>query len=208
MDMRTIGLLLLTIFLLPTLAIAQDQQPAPAPETPSRVNAFIGYSFYSTSLSSVGRASTYGWEASIDTHLYRWFSIVGDVDTHYGKQGFQVCQTFPTSGAVCTTITADFIERNFLVGPRASFKAGAFRPFVEVLAGGAHVNAGDIVRSDNSWAGAVGGGTDYTFTRHFGWRLQADYLRTQFFRNTENNVQPSSGTQNNIRVSTGLVYNF
>jgi hypothetical protein len=207
--MRTTGFLLLTIFFLSTLIVAQDQPaPAPPPEKPSRVNAFLGYSFYSTALSSVGRASTYGWEASIDTHLYRWFSIVGDVDTHYGKQGFQICQTFPSTGFDCTTITANFIERNFLVGPRAAVNIGAFRPFAEVLVGGAHVNAGDIVRSDNSFASAVGGGTDYTFTRHFGWRLQVDYVRTQLYKNTQNDIQPATSSQNNIRASTGLVFNF
>jgi Outer membrane protein beta-barrel domain len=196
--MRTIGFILFTILFLPTFALAQAPAPAPEQTAPSRVNVFAGYSFYSTALSSQGRASTYGWEGSGEVRLYRWVSIVGDIDTHYGQQGFPICQTFPTTGLGCSTFTADIIERNFLVGPRASFTTGAFRPFAEVLVGGAHVNAGVFAGTDNSWAAAIGGGADYTITPRFGWRLQADYVRTQFFGNT----------QNNVRASTGLVFRF
>jgi hypothetical protein len=60
------------------------------------------------------------------------------------------------------------------------------------------VNAGVFAGTDNSWAAAIGGGADYTITPRFGWRLQADYVRTQFFGNT----------QNNVRASTGLVFRF
>ena len=173
-------------------------QAAPAEPPLTRVSVFAGYSFLSTNLSSVGRASTYGWEGSGEVRLYRWISVVGDVDTHYGSQGFPICQTFPNTGFVCSTFTADFIERNFLVGPRVSLNYKGFRPFVEVLVGGAHVNAGVFQGTDNSFAAAVGGGVDAKLTRRFSWRLQGDYLRTQFF----------GARQDNGRVSTGPVFRF
>ena len=182
-----------------SFATASAQQaPAPAPPEPTRVNAFIGYSYYSTNLSTVGRASTYGWEASGEVRLYRWFGIVGDIDTHYGSQGFPICQTFPTSGYVCSTFSADIIERNFLVGPSLSIRKGNFRPFLHVLAGGAHVNAGLFQGYDNSFAAAAGGGIDIRLSRRISWRFQGDYLRTQFF----------GVRQDNGRFSTGPVFRF
>jgi len=187
----------LLVFLVSLLVIAQEPaEPAPPPLT--RVSVFAGYSFYSTNLSSVGRASTYGWEGSGEVKLYRWISVVGDIDTHYGSQGFPICQTFPSSGFVCSTFTADIIERNFLAGPRLSITKGSLRPFLEVLAGGAHVNAGVFAGTDNSFAAAAGGGIDFKVTRRFAWRLQGDYLRTQF----------SGARQDNGRFSTGLVFHF
>jgi hypothetical protein len=178
--------------------VIANAQEAPAPPELTRVNAFIGYSYYSTNLSSVGRASTYGWEASGDVRLYRWIGVVGDIDTHYGSQGFPICQTFPSSGFVCSTFTANIIERNFLVGPRLAIQKGNFRPFLEILVGGAHVNAGLFQGTDNSFAAAAGGGVDIRLARRLSWRFKGDYLRTHFF----------SARQDNGRFSTGPVFRF
>jgi hypothetical protein len=187
--MRIIGFILFSLFLLPTPASAQ---------APTRVNVFGGYSYYNTDLSPLGRASTYGWEGTLEVKAFHWVSIVGDMDTHYGTQAFPLCQTFPTSGHVCSTYTADIIERNFLGGPRLSLQMGNFRPFVELLAGDAHVNAGAFAGTDDSFASGLGGGVDSNLTHRFAWRVQADYIHTQFF----------SAHQNTARVSTGLVLRF
>jgi len=188
--MRTIGFILFILFSLPGLASAQAA---------SRANVFVGYSYYNTDLSSIGRASAgVGWEASLEVKAFHWVSLVGDMDTHYGTQAFPLCQVFPNSGLVCTSYSADIIERNFLGGPRVSFPVGNFRPFAELLAGYAHVNAGNFTGTDNSFAAGLGGGVDCNVTRRFAWRFQGDYLRTQFF----------GARQNNVRISTGLVLRF
>jgi hypothetical protein len=70
------------------------------------------------------------------------------------------------------------------------------RPFAEVLIGGGHVNV-HLLSSNSSFA-AVGGGFDYKVLRLIGWRLQADYVYTNLF----------SPKQNNVRVSTGIVFRF
>lgn len=187
--MRILGLTFISLLLLAGLANAQAT---------SRVNAFAGYSYFNTDLSPIDRTSTYGWEGSVEAKVYRWVGIVGDIDTHYGSVGLPLCQVFPNSGQVCTTYTADIIERNFLVGPRISFPVGSFRPFAQVLVGGAHINAGSFTGTDSSFAAAAGGGIDINVARRFAWRFQGDYLRTLFF----------SSRQNNVRVSTGLVVRF
>jgi hypothetical protein len=74
---------------------------------------------------------------------------------------------------------------------------GKIRPFAEVLVGAGHVNAG-IAGSNTSFASAIGGGLDYRIIKPIAWRFQADYVITQFFGNT----------QDNVRVSTGLVLRF
>lgn len=51
---------------------------------------------------------------------------------------------------------------------------------------------------------AVGGGVDYNLTRHWALRpVQADYLLTRFSVGTL-----STQNQNNVRISTGVVFRF
>jgi hypothetical protein len=79
-----------------------------------------------------------------------------------------------------------------------SFSAGKFRPFAEALFGGAHINISNGVGSDNSFATALGGGLDYKIIRPVAWRFQGDYVQTRLL----------GATQNNIRLSTGIVLRF
>ncbi len=86
-----------------------------------------------------------------------------------------------------------------LFGPRVSISVHGVRPFAHVLVGGAVISqslGGQV--NDVSFATAVGGGVDFKLTRIAGWRVQGDLLRTQLF----------GETQNNARVSTGLVFHF
>jgi opacity protein-like surface antigen len=96
------------------------------------------------------------------------------------------------------TVNTTFTEHNFLFGPRVSMSVGKFRPFAEALFGGAHVSANNGVSSDTSFATALGGGLDYKIIRPLAWRFQGDYVQTRFF----------STTQNNVRISTGIVLRF
>jgi len=165
-------------------------------QVPTSGNVFFGYSYYNTDLSSVDRANTNGWEASVEGKVIPFLGIVADFDGHYGSQNFVggVC------GLTCspTTFNANVTEQNFLFGPRVSFSAGRFRPFAEALFGGAHVNVNNGVGSDTSFATALGGGLDYKIIRPVAWRFQGDYVQTRFF----------GTTQNNIRLSTGIVFRF
>jgi hypothetical protein len=163
-------------------------------QVPTSGNVFFGYSFYNTDLSSIDRANTNGWEASVEGKVVPFLGFVADFDTHYGSQNFPaVC---PLGGVGCT-FNASITERNFLFGPRASFSVGKFRPFAEALFGGAHVDA-DGAGPDTSFATALGGGLDYKIIRPIAWRFQGDYVQTRFF----------GATQNNIRLSTGIVVRF
>jgi opacity protein-like surface antigen len=107
---------------------------------------------------------------------------------------------------------------SYLFGPKVALRHGPVTPFVQTLFGGAH-GSGNIsgvvlclarVRpqgtsqctvsgSENAFAMALGGGVDWNATTHIGVRLiQAEYLMTRFF----------SETQNNARISAGVVFRF
>jgi hypothetical protein len=189
-SMRTIALISLAVFALAGPAAAQ---------VPTSGNIFFGYSYYNTDLSTIDRANTNGWEASVEGKIIPWVGFVADFDSHYGSQNFPACAVpVGGEGALCSGFNSSVTEHNFLFGPRVSVSVGKFRPFAEALFGGAHVNVNDANTTDTSFATALGGGLDYKIIRPIAWRFQGDYVQTRFF-----------GTmQNNIRLSTGLVLRF
>jgi hypothetical protein len=185
-------LLVLSLLLLGVLASAQ---------IPSG-NVFFGYSYYNTDLAPGNRVNTNGWEASVEGKIIPLIGIVADFDSHYGSQ------LFPSGCAIAgqtdCAFSSGFVERNFLFGPRVSMSLGKIRPFAQVLIGAGHLslnNGGPLSiggSSDTSFATAVGGGLDYKLIPLLAWRFQGDYVTTRFFSNT----------QNNVRISTGLVLRF
>jgi hypothetical protein len=167
-----------------------------AAQVPTRGNVFFGYSYYSTDLSSGDRANTNGFEASFEGHVAPFLGVVADFDGHYGSQNFagQICNGFTCTPA---SYNGNFNEHNYFFGPRVGVPLGKFRPFAEFLIGAGHVNVNEGP-SDTSFATAFGGGFDYRLFRPFAWRLQGDYVQTRFL----------GETQNNVRISTGIVFRF
>ncbi len=164
-------------------------------QIPTSGNAFFGYSYYSTDLSSIGRTNANGWEATIEGKILPWVGLITDLSGHYGSQSF----TFPcpTPPGPCGTTSENIHEYNVLFGPRVSASLGKLRPFGEGMVGIGHVNA-NAAGTDTSFATALGGGLDYRLIPHAAWRFQGDYVHTRFF-----------GTrQNNVRLSTGIVIRF
>jgi opacity protein-like surface antigen len=188
--MRKIALISLAMLAFAGLASAQ---------IPTSGNVFFGYSYYNTDLSSIDRANTNGWEASVEGKVIPFLGFVADFDSHYGSQNFPVCAVpVGSGGGACSGFNESFTERNFLFGPRVSVSVGKFRPFAEALFGGAHINVNNGFGSDTSFATALGGGLDYKIIRPVAWRFQGDYVQTRFF----------DTTQNNVRLSTGIVLRF
>ncbi|MGA7220187.1 MAG: hypothetical protein WBX38_17860 [Candidatus Sulfotelmatobacter sp.] len=187
--MRKIALI--TLALIASAGIASAQVPTSG-------NVFFGYSYYNTDLSSIDRANTNGWEASVEGKVIPFLGFVADFDSHFGSQNFPGGCVTSLNGTSCGTVNASVTEHNFLFGPRVSFSVGKFRPFAEALFGGAHVSANNNIGSDTSFATALGGGLDYKIIKPIAWRFQGDYVQTRFF----------DTTQNNIRLSTGIVLRF
>jgi opacity protein-like surface antigen len=189
--MRKVMVVASTLILFAGLASAQ---------VPTSGNIFVGYSFYSASpstldLASVGRPNMNGWDASLEGKVLPWVGIVADLSGHYGQQNYVVAT--PVGVPVASTVTGH--ETDVMFGPRLSIPIGKFRPFGEAMFGVGHVNTGQgISTSDTSVATALGGGLDYKIIRILAVRVEADYVQTRFF----------STTQNNFRLSTGIVFRF
>ncbi|HXX02406.1 MAG TPA: hypothetical protein VEJ00_14415 [Candidatus Acidoferrales bacterium] len=168
-------------------------------QVPTSGNVFFGYSYYNTDLSSSGRASTNGWEGTLEGKVFPFLGIVADISGDYGSQNFttSVACGLPPCPPPITTFSANVSEYNVLFGPRVSASIGKFRPFAEAEFGVGHVNA-SAAGSSTSFATALGGGLDYRLFRPVAWRFQGDYVSTRFF----------STTQNNVRLSTGIVLRF
>jgi len=102
--------------------------------------------------------------------------------------------------------TADFMGQSgastfspaihtFLFGPRVALPR-RISPFAHFLIGGAHF---DGRAANTSFGTALGCGFNWKYSNRLSWRpIQVDYLATRFFHST----------QNNARISTGVVFRF
>lgn len=187
--MRKLAYIGLGVFLLSSFAAAQ---------IPTSGNIFVGYSFENTNWSGLdsglSRPNLNGWEASLEGKVFPHLGIVTDFSNHFGSESFV---EITPSGPVRVNVTGH--EWEVLFGPRLSIPVGKVTPFAEAMFGIAHIHNGDFVDHTNtSFATALGGGLDYRLVRFLAVRLEVDYLQTRFF----------STTQNNLRLSPGLVLRF
>jgi hypothetical protein len=168
-------------FLCIATAIASPSAAQIAP----RWEVFGGYSYRRFDAPTVGfadRLNLNGWNAEGAFNITTEWSIAADVSGHYGSQ---------------------LTLYNFMFGPQYSWRKDKSKFFGHVLFGKAQNTVNIVTATRNGFESvgrsvAVGGGYDRDLTPRFTWRIQADYLNTHTFGNT----------QNDIRVSTGLVFHF
>ena len=140
-----------------------------------------------------------GGSGSLAYNFTPMFGVVGDFGGYH----------WSGSGASATAVS-------YLFGPKVALRHGPITPFAQVLFGGVHLSGsandcsdatihreggpfGCGSGSDNSFSLAAGGGLDWNATTHIGIRvIQAEYVMTQFGNNT----------QNNARISTGVVFRW
>jgi hypothetical protein len=189
--MRKTGGIVLLLFLLTGLAVAQ---------IPTSGNVFFGYSYQSSDVAPPNRTSMNGWEATVEGKVLPFIGIAADFSSYYGTPNFpqpvQPACTLPPCPAP-EPLNFSTTQQNYLFGPRVSISVSKFRPFAEALFGAGHINA-NAAGSSTSFATAIGGGLDYKLFHILAWRFQGDYLRTSFF----------STTQDNVRLTTGIVVRF
>jgi len=178
--MRKIGFFLGMAFLLCLPAAAQES---------SKADAFLGYSYVraNPATSGVSGFNLNGGSGSVAYYPFRSLGIVADFGGYHASN----------IGTVYT----------YLFGPRLTHHIGRVTPFAQVLFGGAHDGSGAIASpaSANAFAMTAGGGLDVNATQHIGLRLvQAEYLLTRF----QETVGGNRLTQNNARISTGIVFRW
>jgi len=160
-----------------------------------KLDVFAGYSYvrFNPSTSGVNGFDLHGGSASAAYNFNHWLSGVADFGGYH-------------SGNILGT-GVDGTLSTYLFGPRVSYRHySRVTPFAQVLFGGAHASgrASGVSSSDSAFAMSVGGGLDLKLSRHFSLRpAQVDYLLTRF-----NEGATSTQNQNNLRVSTGVVFRF
>jgi len=162
-------------------------------QAPTSGNVFFGYSYYNADLSSLGRSNLNGWTGSLEGKVLPWVGMVADFSETYGSESITIVCPAP----LCPNESINAHEYNMLFGPRLSVSVGKVRPFAEALFGVGHVGTNGF-GSDTSFATGIGGGIDYRIFRPIALRFEGDYLQTRFF----------GTTQNNVRLSTGIVFRF
>lgn len=144
-----------------------------------RVELFGGYSYLHLD-NGAGTFNLNGWNASATFKTSSWIGLTGDFSGTYSAP-------FGSSSSVHT----------YLFGPQISLPSPIFSPFFHALLGAATVKSGNS--SDTAFTTALGGGLDTKIAPLVSFRIvQLDYLATRF----------GGSTQNNLRVSTGIVFRF
>jgi hypothetical protein len=175
-----------------------------------RAEIFLGYS-YLRAVPTLATGNRLVWlnggSTSIAFNFNHYLGLVGDFggfnDTELRLGGNPT--TVPdSSGNVFT----------YLAGPRLSNGNHRIVPFAQVLFGGVHASAVTLsscsancalLPSETKFAMTAGGGLDIVIHRHFAIRIiQAEYLMTRF----ENPTSGSAAGQNDVRLSSGIVFRF
>jgi hypothetical protein len=150
-----------------------------------RWEVFGGYAYRnvdSTTFGFVNRSNLNGFDAEGTFNITPRWGVTADVGGQYGSQ---------------------MTVYNFLIGPQYALRRDKSKFFVHGLFGKAQdrVNITTPISSHFESVGraiGAGGGYDLDLTPRFTFRVQADFLRTDTF----------GTTQNDIRASTGLVFHF
>jgi len=177
-----------------------------------RAELFLGYSYLRavpTFADGNRLVFLHGGSTSLALNLNRYLGLVGDVG---GYNANSLNLTGPGANPAGVA-AAGGTAYTYLFGPRLSFRNHErFTPFAQALFGAVHAGAVTLsnctaapctpLPSQNAFALTAGGGLDLNVYRHLALRLfQAEYLMTRF----ADPVSQVKSTQNDIRLSTGLV---
>jgi outer membrane protein OmpA-like peptidoglycan-associated protein len=176
-------------------------------------DAYVGYAYsvYRPEFNSNGQTlSMNGGAASVTYYVNRWFGLTFD----FGGARTGKCVDGPFCGGGPGKSSYNSILMSYMGGARFRWmNSSRFTPFFDVMAGGVHgtdfynYSSGSTVSdiSSNTFGMLAGAGFDVQLTPRFSWRaIETDYFLTHF-------DQPSGAAshfQNNIRVTTGLLFTF
>ena len=155
--------------------------------------SFVFRTFNPTSTSTAVTGSN-GWDASFKVPLFGSFlGVKGDVSGSYLNDDLD-----PNLNPKSLI---------FLLGPQISGHLGRSTLFAHGMVGSAHLTEKPLpdLRSDTTFAVAVGAGLDLGVSRFFAWRITGDYFNTHY-QATDQNIREILNS--NGRISTGPVIRF
>jgi opacity protein-like surface antigen len=213
---RMLATLAVVALAMPLLHAQNASQPEHGYNYTPRVELFLGYTHFGTWSNNAATGNRMvglnGGSASLAFNLNRYLGLVAD----FG--GYDVSQLQLTGNGANQplVVNASGTAYTFLGGPRLSFRNSTrFTPFAQALFGDVHATAVSVsncssactpLPAQDAFAMTAGAGLDIALTRHISLRaVQAEYMMTRFA------ALPATGpgtTQNDLRLSTGLVFRF
>ena len=156
---------------------------------------FAGYSYLNVDQNGLtSRQSFNGWETGVAVEVNRWLDGEGSVGGYYKSYSYNL--------GVFGNIKVKVQDYSFMGGPRINFRPAFVHALVGLDHSRATVSGFSGSASENSIAAAIGGGAQWRIAGQWLVRTSADYVLTRHTATT------SRVTQNNIRVSAGIVYTF
>jgi hypothetical protein len=128
--------------------------------------------------SSIFNASAVGVMTSITYFTNEWFGIEGNVSTGFAPEIF-------SKEHVKVVV--------YGAGPKIAWREKKWEPWVHAIVGGAHEQPQTAGNSKNAFAVEAGGGADYRFNPRLSGRLEADWVRSSFFNQSQNNFELMGG---------------
>jgi hypothetical protein len=128
--------------------------------------------------SSIFNASAVGINASVTYFTNEWFGIEGSASTGFAPEIFNKEHVkILVYGA----------------GPKIAWREKKWEPWMHLILGGSHEQPQTAGNSRNSYAIEAGGGADYRINPRLSGRLEADWVRTGFFNQSQNDFQLMGG---------------
>ena len=186
---------LLAVVVPPCYARAQAQPATVFGLEPGQTSAFdvgVNYAYVHANAppAACGCFSMNGGGGSLVVNLSRGLSLVADLEA--------------THASNLNGTTQSITVFDYLFGPRYSYRSSSrFTPYVQAMAGGSdELSNYAFVQNSQAFTASGGGGVSRALGRRLAWNLlQVDYIYSRL-PNAVNNHQ------NDLRVSTGLVFRF
>ena len=162
---------------------AEPASPSPKPKflyggrDDYRWQLSLGFTWFRFQ-SSIFKASAVGINTSVVYFLNDWFGVEGNV----------------TAAFAPTIFAKEHVKlATYGVGPKIAVRAKQWEPWAHAILGGAHEQPQTAGNSRSSYSIKAGGGADYRWTPRISFRLEGDYVRTGFFKQSQNDFQLAGG---------------
>ncbi len=177
-------------FAMPVATPTPDPTPSPAPDP-----KFL-----------YGGRDDFRWQLGIGVDWLRFRSSIFDASAVGIKSSvtYFTNDWFGIEGNVSATFAPEIYDREHVkvlvygAGPKVALREKKWEPWAHAILGGSHEQPQTADNSRNAFAIELGGGADYRFNPRFSGRLEADWVRTTYF----------SQSQNNFELMAGVVFHF
>jgi hypothetical protein len=133
--------------------------------------------------SSIVNASLVGLNTSVAYYTNEWFAVEGNFSAVFAP----------------TILVKEHVKiGTYGAGPKIAWRQQKWEPWLHGIFGGAHEQPQFAGVSRNGYVIKAGGGADYRWNPRISFRVEGDYVRTGFFKQSQNDVQ----------VGGGIVFHF